>query len=65
PRSADVADCEVKLAEGVTTQHLLAALLTAEVGVRRFEVVVPTLHQIFVDRVGASAAVAERRAEVA
>ena len=29
---------------------------------RRFEVVVPTLHQIFVDEVGADAAVAERRA---
>jgi hypothetical protein len=28
-----------------------------------FEVVVPTLHQIFVAKVGAAAAVAERRAE--
>jgi ABC-2 type transport system ATP-binding protein len=65
PRSGDVADCEVKLAEGVTSQQLLAALVTAGVGVRRFEVVVPTLHQIFVDRVGASATVAERRPEAA
>jgi ABC-2 type transport system ATP-binding protein len=63
PRAGDVADCEVKLADGVTPQHLLAALVTAGVAVRRFEVVVPTLHQIFVDRVGASATVAERRPE--
>jgi ABC-2 type transport system ATP-binding protein len=63
PRSGDVADCEVKLAEGVTAQQLLAALVTAGVSVRRFEIVVPTLHQIFVDRVGASATVAERRPE--
>jgi hypothetical protein len=33
--------------------------------VRRFEIVVPPLHQIFVDRVGASACVAERRPEAA
>jgi ABC-2 type transport system ATP-binding protein len=59
----DVAECEVKLAEGVTSQQLLAALVTAGATVRRFEVVVPTLHQIFVDRVGASATVAERRPE--
>jgi ABC-2 type transport system ATP-binding protein len=63
PRVGDVADCEVKLAEGVTSQQLLAALVTAGAGVRRFEVVVPTLHQIFVERVGASATVAERRPE--
>jgi len=43
---------------------LLAALVAAEVGLRRFEVVVPTLHQIFVERVGGDAAiVAERRAD--
>ncbi len=58
---ADGADCEVKLASGATAQQLLAALVAAGVGLQRFEVVVPTLHQIFVDRVGASAAVAERR----
>jgi len=59
---AEGTDCEVKLAEGATAQQLLAALVAAGVGLQRFEVVVPTLHQIFVDRVGASAAVAERRA---
>jgi ABC-type uncharacterized transport system ATPase subunit len=53
----------VKLADGVTSQQLLAALVTAGASVRRFEIVVPTLHQIFVDRVGASATVAERRPE--
>jgi ABC-2 type transport system ATP-binding protein len=62
-RAGDVADCEVKLADGVTSQQLLAALVTAGARVRRFEIVVPTLHQIFVDRVGASATVAERRPE--
>jgi ABC-2 type transport system ATP-binding protein len=61
PQHGDVADCEVKLADGVTPQKLLASLVSADVGVRRFEVVVPTLHQIFVARVGAAAAVAERR----
>jgi ABC-2 type transport system ATP-binding protein len=65
PRSGDVADWEVKLVDGATSQALLAALVTAGASVRRFEIVTPTLHQIFVDRVGASAAVAERRPEVA
>jgi ABC-2 type transport system ATP-binding protein len=54
-------DCEVKLADGVAPQRLLAALVGADVALRRFEVVVPTLHQIFVAKVGAAAAVAERR----
>jgi ABC-type uncharacterized transport system ATPase subunit len=35
----------------------------ADVG-RRFEVVVPTLHQIYVAKVAAAAAVAERREDV-
>ncbi len=61
PRAGDHAECEVKLAAGADPGKLLAALLGAGVTPRRFEVVVPTLHQIFVDRVGAAAAVAERR----
>jgi ABC-2 type transport system ATP-binding protein len=61
----DATDCEVKLAEGATAQRLLAALVTAGTALRRFEVVMPSLHQIFVDRVGASATVAERRPEAA
>ncbi len=62
-RAGDLGDCEVKLAAGAQTQQLLAALVSAGAGLRRFEVVIPTLHQIFVDRVGAAAAVAERRPE--
>jgi len=64
PRAGDVADCELKLADGAAPSQLLAALVAANVGVRRFEVVVPTLHQIFVSKVG-DAAVAERRPEEA
>jgi ABC-2 type transport system ATP-binding protein len=52
---------EVELAGGATADQLLAALVTAEVSVRRFEVVTPSLHQIFVDQVGVEgAAIAER-----
>ena len=58
-------ECEVKLAAGASSQQLLAALVTAGVHLQRFEVVVPTLHQIFINRVGTSAAVAERRPEAA
>ena len=62
PRPGDHADVEVELAAGATAQALLAALVGAGAGVRRFEVVTPTLHQIFVERVGRGAAeVAERR----
>jgi ABC-2 type transport system ATP-binding protein len=61
PQHGDVADCEVRLADGVTPQKLLNSLVSADVGLRLFEVVVPTLHQIFVARVGEAAAVAERR----
>jgi len=61
PRHGDTADMEVELAPGATVDGLLAALVGAGASVRRFEVVVPTLHQIFVDRVGAeNAIVAER-----
>ena len=45
----------------MTPQQLLAALVGAGVALRKFEVVVPTLHQIFVEKVGPEAAVAERR----
>ena len=60
-RSGTHADCEVILADGVTPHQLLAQLLNHDVNLRLFEVVVPTLHQIFVNKVGAAAAVAERR----
>jgi ABC-2 type transport system ATP-binding protein len=62
PRPGEHADCEIVLAEGVKPQHLLATLLNHDVGIRLFEVVVPTLHDIFVQRVG-NAAIAERRPE--
>ena len=39
---------------------LLAALLGAKVALRKFEVVTPSLHQIFVEKVGVEAAVAAR-----
>ncbi|MFO0744597.1 MAG: ATP-binding cassette domain-containing protein [Myxococcota bacterium] len=64
PRPGDTADCEVDLAPGVGPDALLRALVEARVSVRKFELVTPTLHQIFVDRVGAEqAAVAARRPE--
>ncbi len=63
PAPGDHADLEVELAHGADAQRLLAALVAATVALRRFEVVTPTLHQIFVERVGRDQAqVAERRA---
>jgi ABC-2 type transport system ATP-binding protein len=59
PRAGEVADCEVKLADGVAPDALLSALLAAGAKLRLFEVVVPTLHQIFVAHAG-DAAVAGR-----
>ena len=57
------AELEVRLAPGLAPDALLAALLAAGAGLRRFEVVAPTLHQIFVEKVGPEAAIAERRPE--
>jgi ABC-2 type transport system ATP-binding protein len=65
PRPGDLADCEVKVADGANPDKLLAALVAAGVALRRFEIVTPTLHQIFVDKVGGDAAVADRRPEEA
>ena len=61
PLAGDHADCEVKLVDGIEPQRLLAAFVSANVALRRFEIVTPTLHQIFVDKVGEEAAVAARR----
>ena len=61
PRHGDTADAELELAPGATPDALLRALVAADVGVRRFEVVVPTLHQIFVDRVGVENAMTPAR----
>ena len=61
PQHGGDADAELRLADGVTAEKLLAALLGAGVTIRRFEVLVPSLHQIFVEKVGADAAIADRR----
>jgi len=61
PRPGDLADHELELAPGATPETLARALLDAGLTLRKLEVVTPTLHQIFVARVGAEAAVAERR----
>jgi ABC-2 type transport system ATP-binding protein len=64
-RPGDTADLEVEMAAGVEPQRLLLALLAAGAAVRRFEVVTPTLHQIFVDKVGGDEATVAARREVA
>ncbi len=63
PASGRDADLEIRLAPSATAEQLLAALLGAGVTLRRFEVLVPSLHQIFVEKVGPEAAVAERHEE--
>jgi ABC-2 type transport system ATP-binding protein len=61
PTPGDHADLEVEIAHGADAQRLLVALVGASVALRRFEVVTPSLHQIFVERVGRDqAAVAAR-----
>jgi ABC-2 type transport system ATP-binding protein len=57
---SDRIDIEVKPAANVVPQQILTALVTAGVALRTFEVVVPSLHDIFVAKVGPQAAVAER-----
>ena len=54
---------EVELAAEGQADALVAALVAAAVPIRRFELVEPSLHQIFVDRVGAAAAAERRPAE--
>lgn len=54
-------DVEVRPADGVAAQQILSALVGAGVTLRKFEVRVPSLHEIFVEKVGPEAAVAERR----
>ncbi|MEY2168472.1 MULTISPECIES: ABC transporter ATP-binding protein [unclassified Rhodanobacter] len=46
------ASAELKMADGADPEQLLAALVSAGVGLRRFEVVEPSLHAIFVAKVG-------------
>lgn len=47
---------EVELAEGVAPEALLGALVGAGAQVRHFEIIEPSLHQIFVERVGSAQA---------
>jgi ABC-2 type transport system ATP-binding protein len=42
---------EIELAEGASAQELLK-ILAAEVSIQRFEIVAPSLHKIFVDKLG-------------
>ena len=49
---------EVELAEGATSQRLLTRLLEVGAQINRFEVTEPSLHKIFLDRVGPEAATA-------
>ncbi len=45
-----------ELADEAVPNMLLSALVEAELEIRRFEIFVPSLHEIFVERVGADAA---------
>ena len=45
---------EVELAEGADPQELLRRVLESGSPVQRFELIQPSLHQIFLDRVGAT-----------
>ncbi|HXE58445.1 MAG TPA: ATP-binding cassette domain-containing protein [Gemmatimonadales bacterium] len=56
---------EVELAPGVEPERLLRALVTADVGLSRFEVVEPSLHAIFLAKAGAEAARPRARGEEA
>jgi ABC-2 type transport system ATP-binding protein len=54
-------DVELRPVDGVPAQQILTTLIGAGVTLRKFEVRVPSLHEIFVEKVGPEAAVAERR----
>ncbi len=59
------ASAEIELASEASADELLGALVREGVGLRRFEVVEPSLQAIFIDKVGAEAAVAARSGEAA
>ncbi|HEX5437003.1 MAG TPA: ATP-binding cassette domain-containing protein [Gemmatimonadaceae bacterium] len=50
---------EIELAAGADAQQLLSRLVAAGACIQRFELVQPSLHQIFLERVGAAGAVEE------
>jgi len=45
---------EVELADGADPQNLLQRIVSTGAAVNRFEIVRPSLHQIFLERVGAT-----------
>src|SRR5690606_16994806 len=59
------ASAEVELAESASADELLTALRREGVGLKRFEVVEPSLQSIFIAKVGAEAATAARTGEAA
>ncbi|HET7664433.1 MAG TPA: DUF4162 domain-containing protein, partial [Rhodanobacteraceae bacterium] len=59
------ASAEVSLADGTRSDQLLGALVGQGVSLSRFEVMEPSLQSIFIDKVGADAAVAGRTGDVA
>ena len=58
------ASAEVRLADGAAPDELLARLVSAGVGLTRFEVVEPSLHSIFIAKVGPEAATAPAKEEL-
>jgi ABC-2 type transport system ATP-binding protein len=52
------ATAELQMADGADPEQLLSSLVREGVGLRRFEVVEPSLHAIFIAKVGADAATA-------
>lgn len=59
------ATADVELAAGAAPEALLRALVSTGVGLTRFELVEPSLQSIFIAKVGADAATAARKEEVA
>jgi ABC-2 type transport system ATP-binding protein len=59
------ATAEVELAAGVEAETVLKALVLADVGLSRFEVVEPSLQSIFIAKVGPEAATPAAQMEVA
>jgi ABC-2 type transport system ATP-binding protein len=59
------ATAEVELAPGADAERLLQALIRADVGLSRFEVVEPSLQSIFIAKVGMDAVRPDARQEVA
>ena len=45
---------EIELAPGASPQELLRRIVASGANVRRFELITPSLHQIFLERVGAT-----------